>query len=623
MKRAKEFASHAGPLRVAAYTRVSSVAQALKPDASLASQKAQIEAWLRSQKAKGREVRVRWFEDAGRSGAEGKPRPGFAELEKAVASGQIDVVVTHGLSRLSRSMRDFLTFSRLCEDHNANIVAFQENIDLSTVMGRTQARLLITLWEFEVEIDRVRSRESHQHRVLTGRFAGGPFPLGLTTAEDGGADRARAGILVKERATWPTAERVFDAFLAEGSLRKAADRLRAKGVLDPSRTARKSRRERAAKPFTPTRLLTILRDCRYVGKQRAPAWWFEDNDLTEQDHDRKPEYRDQPASWPAYIPAAKFARVQTALAANREARGNTLRGTVRDHAKFPLSGIATCGLSGLKLTGTTTKKRGGDRTDVYTYYHVDPTTQRRRGVKETVRIRSDELEPLVFERIKMLAADADLMAHAERQAREERREQHRDQRARLGDLEAEVREAREAKRKVLQAIEQGADGAAQDDGFVRGLRERFHALAAREAAVEEDVKSARAELVERPLGPKGRRRLAQRLAKLTRVAEKMQKGELAALYDAFISRLEVFPDRVKLGLRSVPTETILRPPRDGDRGPGPIRRPKPPGSFCVVSGSPRTTLFITTLCPPAAPAGLARLLHVALDVKERQHVTGT
>jgi hypothetical protein len=55
----------------------------------------------------------------------------------------------------------------------------------------------------------------------------------------------------------------------------------------------------------------------------------------------------------------------------------------------------------------------------------------------------------------------------------------------------------------------------------------------------------------------------------------------------------------------------------------PVAGEEPPrwlSSDLLVSGSPKTTLFITTLCRPAAPAGLARLLYVALDVKEPQVV---
>ena len=70
---------------------------------------------------------------------------------------------------------------------------------------------------------------------------------------------------------------------------------------------------------------------------------------------------------------------------------------------------------------------------------------------------------------------------------------------------------------------------------------------------------------------------------LTRLAESLDKDDLADFYKAFISRLDVHKDKVILGLRGAPPENWPRPDAPGngtDPGGG-------GGLVCGGPGSPR------------------------------------
>jgi len=257
----------------------------------------------------------------------------------------------------------------------------------------------------------------------------------------------------------------------------------------------------------------------------------------------KPEVN---AKWKASIDPQRFNRVQKTLAKNRLARSNTRKGTRRDRGKYPLSGIAGCGHGGIPLTGGSAK---GGR---YRYYAVDRKKREEAKLKETVRIGADELERFVFDRIKLLAQDADLLAKAEVRASKHRLSRVKMRDLRLLELEAGLKNVQEGMETLVQSIGKTSSGPRRSK--LQGhMRPQYRDLERREGALLNDILVAKREL---PLGPAWRRVMAQNLKRLTLLLDSMDKGEQGRLLALFVTRLQVYKDKVILGLRNAPLETV-------------------------------------------------------------------
>ena len=92
--------------RCAIYTR-KSTDEGLDMDFnSLDAQREACENYIRSQVAKGWQILPEHYDDGGFSGGN-MNRPGLQMLFADIKSGQIDIVVTYKIDRLSRSLLDF------------------------------------------------------------------------------------------------------------------------------------------------------------------------------------------------------------------------------------------------------------------------------------------------------------------------------------------------------------------------------------------------------------------------------------------------------------------------------------------------------------------------------------
>ena len=58
-----------------------------------------------------------------------------------IAGGRIDTVMVTELSRINRSVVDFLAFMKFCKDHGADFICLQYDFDTTTPMGK----MLITI----------------------------------------------------------------------------------------------------------------------------------------------------------------------------------------------------------------------------------------------------------------------------------------------------------------------------------------------------------------------------------------------------------------------------------------------------------------------------------------------
>lgn len=151
---------------IAAYLRVSSQHQ--KHD----SQRSEIRRYLKNN---GIHLnRVTWYEDT-ETGTLLK-RPEFERLQTDIFTGKVKTVILWKLDRLSRNLRDGVNVLADWADKGIKIIVITQQLELSGVIGRTIAALLLGLAEIEHTNIRERQRagiEAAKKRgVYTGRVRG-------------------------------------------------------------------------------------------------------------------------------------------------------------------------------------------------------------------------------------------------------------------------------------------------------------------------------------------------------------------------------------------------------------------------------------------------------------------
>lgn len=148
-----------------AYLRVSTSAQA----ASGLGMDAQRRAIEQAAEAQGFEIGG-WFEDAGRSGASMKRRPGLQEALAEIRAGGASGLVVAKIDRLGRSSADVCSLVEQAQREGWRLVALDAGLDTTTAAGEMVAAALAMAARFEWR--RISERQIDKHQAL--RRAGRP-----------------------------------------------------------------------------------------------------------------------------------------------------------------------------------------------------------------------------------------------------------------------------------------------------------------------------------------------------------------------------------------------------------------------------------------------------------------
>lgn len=168
------------PKRVALYVRVSTSEQNTRNQRRELKAVADRHGWLV----------VKVFEDAGISGAKGSDhRPGLADLLKAVARREIDMVAAWSVDRLGRSLMDLLVFLKDLHAKGVDLFLHQQGLDTSTPSGRAMFQMMGVFAEFEHAMIRERVRAGLARARAEGTKLGRK-PLEATNAAKVAAIRA-------------------------------------------------------------------------------------------------------------------------------------------------------------------------------------------------------------------------------------------------------------------------------------------------------------------------------------------------------------------------------------------------------------------------------------------------
>ncbi len=297
-------------MRCAIYTR-KSTEEGLDMDYnSLDAQRDACHAYISSQKSE-RWVALRdSYDDGGFSGGT-LNRPGVQRLLEDVREGLIDVIVVYKIDRLSRSLADFSKLVELFDEHKVTFVSVTQSFNTTTSMGRLTLNILLSFAQFERELGGERVRDKIAASRAKGIWMGGMPPLGYDVVERKLLPNAVEAKLVK---------RIFERYIALGSITVLSNELRAEGVSTKSWTTIKEK-HRAGKLIDKGYLYKLFKNpvfigvAAYKGKHYAgehepildKAVWDQAQELLGRNDGEKRARQNRPSQAPSLLKGLIFA----------------------------------------------------------------------------------------------------------------------------------------------------------------------------------------------------------------------------------------------------------------------------------------------------------------------------
>ena len=366
------------------YVRVSTDNQARCPEGSLKNQTQRLREELKhhSQPDDPWEE-VKLYVEEGYSG-KNVNRPKFKELILDIKKGVIDTILCTELSRISRSVRDFLEILEYFKNYKAELIIIKQNIDTTTPFGKAMFTILVTLAEFEREMTSQRTSESMLARARRGLWNGGQL-LGYDI------DPQNKGYLVINKDEAKIAKHIFELYVKTNSCPETAKILNSGGYRTKGYASVRGK-QHLSKRFTKQSIHHLLTNIAYIGKKAI------NKGNKNRDQKKLPfnkQYAVVNACWKGIIKQDFFERVQKTLR-------RKFRRSERQSRNYPflLSGIIKCGACGTPLQGATTIKGSGKQ-----YYYYRHERKHRRKYCKVKPIPAGRLESIIKNRINTLLGD--------------------------------------------------------------------------------------------------------------------------------------------------------------------------------------------------------------------------
>ena len=292
------------PVRCAIYTRKSTAEGLEQAFNSLDAQREACTAYVLSQKHEGWTALPHRYDDGGFSGG-AMDRPALQRLLEDVRAGRVDAVLVYKVDRLTRALADFARIVAIFEAAQVAFVSVTQAFDTRSPMGKLTLNVLLSFSQFERELAAERIRDKIAASKARGLWMGGMVPIGYRA-------EARTLTAVPEEAA--LVRRIFERYLALGSVNRLKAELDAAGIRTPERRHRNGRRSGGA-AFSRGKLYGMLANPVFIGRIRH-------RDLV------------HPGQHAAIVDPGLWQAVQDRLAANRVSR--SLRQAAR--APSPLAG---------------------------------------------------------------------------------------------------------------------------------------------------------------------------------------------------------------------------------------------------------------------------------------------
>ena len=381
-------------MKAAIYCRVSTEGQ--EQDGT--SLQTQLEACQRYCQSKGYEVTYQFSEAWSGLSLE---RPKLAELREVVRSESIDCVVVYSLDRFSRDPVHGVILMQELEKHGVSLEAATETVDTSEV-----GKLVFYIKGYAAKLDAERRRDA-TGRGKRAMLNSGRLPQGTGIGIYGykWLKDYKKRIPLEHEAK--IVQRMFEMVTQGNGCFKIAR------VLNEESIATKGGKKWEARTVS-----RIVRNPAYTGRTYFGMTSGKERKVTP-----KESWHVLPDVTPPIISKELFEQAQIALARSRELHPG------RAQHEYPLTGFAVCGYCGSPLVGACLSKR-------YRYYKCRGTypTASREKICDARYIKADWLESVVWEKVKSVLSQPEILLGELRKQAEAEQEQ-----VATGNLEQEIR----------------------------------------------------------------------------------------------------------------------------------------------------------------------------------------
>lgn len=179
------------------------------------------------------------YQDEGFSGGN-TDRPQFQKMMKEIKDKKYTHLICYRLDRISRSVADFSATLELLNKLDVSFVSIKEQFDTSSSMGRAMLNISATFAQFERETIAERIKDNLRELAKTGRWLGGPAPMGYKSIEventDSEGKSRKKHILEINPNEIETIKLVFELFLKFKSFQKVSHELESNGLYSRSGT---------------------------------------------------------------------------------------------------------------------------------------------------------------------------------------------------------------------------------------------------------------------------------------------------------------------------------------------------------------------------------------------------
>lgn len=337
--------------KIAIYCRVSTDEQAKNKEGSITSQVHRLQMKVDE---KNRYENGKWgkvvdiYKDEAYSG-KNTDRPEFQRLIADIKRKRVNTVMVTELSRLSRSVADFLNFINEIEKLGCDFICPQYDFDTTSPAGRVFLTIIMALAQFERELTAERIKNNFYARALRGLTNGGcPF-LGYDK------DPKNSGRLIINKKEAVIVQEIFNLYTELSCISKVAKELNERKIKNKLWTTQEGE-DRGGSDFDSPSIWRILVNPSYIAKREVNK---ENKELDQDSLKPEERYSFVDASWEPIIEEDLFKQVQEKLSLNKKVK-------MAPTHDFILSGLITCDECGSPLFGQSGTGRNGKH---YYYGH--------------------------------------------------------------------------------------------------------------------------------------------------------------------------------------------------------------------------------------------------------------
>lgn len=461
-------------------------------------------------------VHVATIKDPGYSGKD-MNRPGVQDLIRKVKAGEVDVVLTYRIDRLSRSILAFYDFYGILQARNIELFSLTESFDTSTTVGRLMLNIILSFAQYERELAQERTLHKMQQHAERGQWNGGMVPFGyaLDLKSEKGERRL---VVAKQEAR--IIQSIYELYLELQNVSAVCKALHKSSVLSRTRVLRMrdgSEKILQGKPFYKTRVIDILQNPIYIGQIR---------------------YGDKiyPGKHEAIVSEKDFKSVQRLLELN--ARKPRLISTRDDHVHL-LKGVLRCGSCKMALTPYPSGKKDPKTGQPYLYYGCTAPIHNGRTSKCPLPLfPARAFENTIKEFLKAVCLNSDKLA-------ESIREDLKDSSSLLAPLQKKRASAINDHKKIEKQISNYLDAIGQGGLGSADLRDRYERTVKRRDELNRELEQLNSEIASAEHRVLDLGTIRENLKAFQALIDEVSLEDQKQLFQLFIRNVTVWPHEEK------------------------------------------------------------------------------